>query len=98
MVSRIAGNHPNALISLAGTAGHPGDWLAAVVVGVDEPLTCLLNWRMPIAERALREDGIPLSALALSLGYAFTRVLSAMPSSDRSGLRRRAGWGCYSNT
>jgi AraC-like DNA-binding protein len=56
------------------------------VVGVP-PLTYLLNWRMHLAERALREDNAQVSAVALSLGYtsesafsnAFKRVMGQAP-------------------
>ncbi|MFF7976317.1 helix-turn-helix domain-containing protein [Streptomyces sp. NPDC007905] len=47
------------------------------------PLTCLQNWRMSLAARALRQDPIPVAALARSVGYtsesafsnAFTRAV-----------------------
>jgi AraC-like DNA-binding protein len=38
-------------------------------VGVP-PLTYLLNWRMSLAARALRQEGTPVAALARSVGYA----------------------------
>jgi AraC-like DNA-binding protein len=51
------------------------------------PLTYLLNWRMRIAEKALREQTTPISALAQSLGYisesafsnTFKRMLGVSP-------------------
>lgn len=60
------------------------------VVGVP-PLTYLLNWRMRIAQRCLREDNTPLSSLALSLGYtsesafsnAFKRTVGMAPKRYR---------------
>jgi AraC-like DNA-binding protein len=56
------------------------------VVGVP-PLTYLLNWRMHLAQRALREDNVQVSEVALSLGYtsesafsnAFKRVMGQAP-------------------
>jgi AraC-like DNA-binding protein len=45
------------------------------VAGVP-PLTYLLNWRMRLAERALREENIAVSALALSLGYTSESAFS----------------------
>lgn len=64
------------------------------VAGVP-PLTYLLNWRMRLAERALREDDTPVSALALSLGYtsesafsnAFKRVTGSAPKRYRASAR-----------
>jgi len=65
------------------------------VAGVP-PLTYLLNWRMRLAERALRDDDISLSALAHSLGYtsdsafstAFKRVNGLAPKRYREASRR----------
>jgi AraC-like DNA-binding protein len=56
------------------------------VVGVP-PLTYLLNWRMHLAQRALREENVQVSEVALSLGYtsesafsnAFKRVMGQAP-------------------
>ena len=45
------------------------------VAGVP-PLTYLLNWRMRLAERALRAENVPVSALALSLGYTSESAFS----------------------
>jgi AraC-like DNA-binding protein len=59
------------------------------------PLAYLLGWRMRLAERALREGSLPVSALALSLGYtsesafsnAFKRVVGVAPKRYRSTAR-----------
>jgi AraC-like DNA-binding protein len=67
------------------------------VAGVP-PLTYLLNWRMRLAERALRDDDQPLSALAHSLGYtsdsafsnAFKRVNGVAPRRYREAARAGA--------
>jgi AraC-like DNA-binding protein len=67
------------------------------VAGVP-PLTYLLNWRMSIAERALRSEDIPVSALALSLGYtsesafsnAFKRTIGIAPKRYRDAARAGA--------
>jgi AraC-like DNA-binding protein len=64
------------------------------VAGVP-PLTYLLNWRMRIAEHALREGNTPMSALALSLGYtsesafsnAFKRTIGMAPKRYRDAAR-----------
>jgi AraC-like DNA-binding protein len=65
------------------------------------PLTYLLNWRMRLAERALREGTTPMFALALSLGYtsesafshAFKRTVGMAPKRyrDAARLARNAG-------
>jgi AraC-like DNA-binding protein len=55
-------------------------------VGVP-PLTYLLNWRMNLAARALRQDATPVAVLAHSVGYssesafsnAFKRVMGVAP-------------------
>jgi AraC-like DNA-binding protein len=55
-------------------------------VGVP-PLTYLLNWRMSLAARALRQDTTPVAVLARSVGYtsesafsnAFKRVMGVAP-------------------
>jgi AraC-like DNA-binding protein len=60
------------------------------VAGVG-PLTYLTEWRMRLAEHALREDKIPVSELAQSLGYtsesafshAFKRVTGMAPKHYR---------------
>jgi AraC-like DNA-binding protein len=64
------------------------------VAGVP-PLTYLLNWRMRLAERALRAENVPVSALALSLGYtsesafsnAFKRTIGIAPKRYRDVAR-----------
>ena len=64
------------------------------VAGVP-PLTYLLNWRMRLAERALRAENVPVSALALSLGYtsesafsnAFKRTIGMAPKRYRDAAR-----------
>ncbi|MGA3092964.1 MAG: AraC family transcriptional regulator [Terriglobales bacterium] len=66
------------------------------VAGVP-PLTYLLNWRMRIAERALRAENVPVSILALSLGYtsesafsnAFKRTLGMAPKRYREAARKQ---------
>lgn len=45
------------------------------VAGV-APLTYLTQWRMRLAERALREENIPVSVLAHSLGYTSESAFS----------------------
>jgi AraC-like DNA-binding protein len=67
------------------------------VAGV-APLTYLTEWRMRLAERALREGSTPVSALAHSLGYtsesafsnAFKRVTGNAPSRYRDTVRAAA--------
>src|SRR6185369_16344489 len=67
------------------------------VAGVP-PLTYLLHWRMRIAERALREQNIPVAALAMSLGYTsesafsntFKRMLGTAPKRYRDAARTAA--------
>lgn len=64
------------------------------VAGV-APLTYLTNWRMLLAERALREENIPVSTLAHSLGYgsesafsnAFKRMVGVAPQRYRANSR-----------
>jgi len=66
------------------------------VAGVP-PLTYLLNWRMRLAQRALRTGNVPVSALALSLGYtsessfsnAFKRTLGISPKRYRDAARKQ---------
>ena len=66
------------------------------VAGVP-PLTYLLNWRMRLAERALRSESVPVSALALSLGYtsesafsnAFKRTVGMSPKRYRDAARKQ---------
>lgn len=40
------------------------------------PLTYLLNWRMSLAARALRQDTVPVSVLARSVGYSSESAFS----------------------
>jgi AraC-like DNA-binding protein len=66
------------------------------VAGVP-PLTYLTNWRMRLAERALRDEDTPLSTLAHSLGYtsdsafsnAFKRVNGMAPKRYRDAATSR---------
>jgi AraC-like DNA-binding protein len=59
------------------------------------PLTYLTEWRMRLAERALREEDTPVADLARSLGYtsesafsnAFKRVMGNAPRRYRSNVR-----------
>ena len=59
------------------------------------PLTYLTEWRMRLAERALRERDTPVADLARSLGYtsesafsnAFKRVMGNAPRRYRSTVR-----------
>ncbi|MFC8827351.1 cupin domain-containing protein [Streptomyces sp. NPDC057137] len=62
------------------------------------PLTYLYQWRMRLAEHALREDDIPISKLALTLGYAsesafsnaFKRTRGIAPTRYRNAARATA--------
>ena len=64
------------------------------VAGV-APLAYLTAWRMRLAERALRDDDVPVADLARSLGYAsesafshaFKRMMGASPNHYRGGRR-----------
>src|SRR5262249_43526835 len=68
------------------------------VAGV-APLTYLTEWRMHLAERALREENMPVAALAQSLGYtsesafsnAFKRVTGKAPKRYRTAVRAASG-------
>ncbi|MBY5358457.1 AraC family transcriptional regulator [Rhizobium leguminosarum] len=68
------------------------------VAGV-APFTYLTGWRMRLAERELREGSMPVSALALSLGYtsesafsnAFKRMTGMAPKRYRVAMSREAG-------
>lgn len=59
------------------------------------PLTYLLNWRMSLAARALRQDATPVAALARSVGYtsesafsnAFKRTVGVAPRRYREAAR-----------
>jgi AraC-like DNA-binding protein len=61
------------------------------VAGV-APLTYLTEWRMHLAQRALREEDTPVAVIARSLGYtsesafsnAFKRVTGGSPKAYRS--------------
>ena len=61
------------------------------------PLTYLLHWRMRLAERALRSKDLPMSDLALSLGYtsesafshAFKRIVGMAPKRYRDAARKQ---------
>lgn len=62
------------------------------------PLTYLLNWRMSLAARALREEETPVAALARSVGYtsesafsnAFKRTVGIAPRRYREASRNGA--------
>jgi AraC-like DNA-binding protein len=64
------------------------------VAGV-APLTYLTEWRMHLAERALREERTPVASIARSLGYAsesafsnaFKRVKGSSPTAYRATLQ-----------
>lgn len=64
------------------------------VAGV-APLTYLAQWRMRLAERALREETTPVAGIARSLGYtsesafsnAFKRATGRSPRAYRGGAR-----------
>lgn len=66
-------------------------------VGVP-PLTYLLNWRMSLAARALRQDGAPVATVARSVGYtsessfsnAFKRAVGVAPRRYRDESRATA--------
>ena len=66
------------------------------VAGVP-PLTYLLNWRMRLADRALRTESVRVAALALSLGYtsesafsnAFKRTVGMSPKRYREAARKQ---------
>ncbi|MEU6253907.1 AraC family transcriptional regulator [Streptomyces sp. NPDC047043] len=59
------------------------------------PLTYLLNWRMSLAARALRQDAVPVAVLARSVGYtsesafsnAFKRAVGVAPRRYRDAVR-----------
>jgi AraC-like DNA-binding protein len=60
------------------------------------PLTYLTDWRMRLAERALRDETTAVATIGLSLGYAsesafsnaFKRVTGLSPRAWRTGARR----------
>lgn len=70
------------------------------VAGV-APLTYLTGWRMRLAERALREENVPVAVLARSLGYtsesafsnAFKRVTGDAPKRYRTVARAQESAG-----
>ena len=59
------------------------------------PLTYLTEWRMRLAQRALREENVPVAVLARSLGYtsesafnnAFKRITGNAPKRYRTAAR-----------
>lgn len=59
------------------------------------PLTYLTEWRMRLAQRALREENVPVAVLGRSLGYisestfnnAFKRVTGSAPKRYRRAAR-----------
>jgi len=59
------------------------------------PVACLTRWRMQLAQRALRETGTTVAALAVQLGYssvssfsrAFERTVGASPGRYRRPAR-----------
>jgi AraC-like DNA-binding protein len=67
------------------------------VLGV-APLTYLTEWRMRLAEKALRDDGTSVATLAQSLGYAseaafshaFKRVTGSAPNRYRLAMKERS--------
>jgi AraC-like DNA-binding protein len=62
------------------------------------PLTYLADWRMRLAQKALREEDVSVAALAQSLGYtsesafnhAFKRFTGSPPKRYRTAVRARA--------
>ncbi len=68
------------------------------VAGV-APLTYLTEWRMRLAERALREETTPVAVVGQSLGYAsesafsnaFKRVMGNSPKAHRNAARALRG-------
>ncbi|MFJ4081203.1 AraC family transcriptional regulator [Streptomyces iakyrus] len=65
------------------------------------PLTYLLNWRMRLAARELRQREAPVAAIAAQVGYtsesafsnAFKRTMGMSPRRYRDNARSRAGGG-----
>lgn len=63
------------------------------------PLTYLMQWRMHLAERALREENTPVAVVAQSIGYtsesafsnAFKRVTGRSPRACRRAARHPDG-------
>ena len=70
------------------------------VAGV-APLTYLTEWRMRLAERALRDEATPVAVVGQSLGYtsesafstAFKRVTGLSPKAYRNASRDSAPHG-----
>jgi AraC-like DNA-binding protein len=62
------------------------------------PLTYLTEWRMRLAQKALREEDVSVAGLARSLGYtsesafnhAFKRMTGYAPNRYRTAVRARA--------
>ncbi|WP_426514762.1 helix-turn-helix domain-containing protein [Dactylosporangium sp. McL0621] len=56
------------------------------------PLNCVQQWRMCLAERALRDGDTTVGALAASLGYAsesaFKRRTGVAPRAYRAAAQR----------
>ncbi|MFB7507358.1 AraC family transcriptional regulator [Streptomyces broussonetiae] len=89
--------HPWQLAELAAAAAMSRTTFAVrfrEVAGVP-PLTYLQNWRMSLAARALRQDSVPVAALARSVGYgsesafsnAFKRAVGVGPRRYRETVR-----------
>ncbi|WP_053659864.1 AraC family transcriptional regulator [Streptomyces sp. MMG1121] len=89
--------HPWRLAELAAAAAMSRTTFAVrfrQAAGVP-PLTYLQNWRMSLAARALREDAVPVAALARSVGYgsesafsnAFKRTVGVAPRRYRETAR-----------
>ena len=65
------------------------------------PLAYLIDWRMRLAERALRESDLPIAAVGQSVGYtsesafshAFKRVIGQAPRNHRSARATEPGTG-----
>ncbi|NUP63307.1 MAG: helix-turn-helix transcriptional regulator, partial [Nonomuraea sp.] len=59
------------------------------------PLTYLLDWRMSLAARALRQESVPVATLARSVGYtsesafsnAFKRAVGVAPRRYRETVK-----------
>ncbi|EPD64170.1 AraC family transcriptional regulator [Streptomyces sp. HGB0020] len=89
--------HPWQLEELAGAAAMSRTTFAVrfkEAAGVP-PLTYLMNWRMSLAARALRQDTVPVASLARSVGYtsesafsnAFKRAMGVGPRRYREAAR-----------
>jgi AraC-like DNA-binding protein len=92
--------HPWQLAELARAAAMSRTTFAVrfkAAAGVP-PLTYLLNWRMSLAARALRQDTAPVGALARSVGYtsesafsnAFKRAVGVAPRRYREDALARS--------